>query len=144
MNAGQMGADMVMNSQGGSMGNGKNGKNGNGTIRKVATWGTAIVSIIVISVFISNVIGGSYRKDFRIEQVEKNLGTLCIQIKEIELKVGKMELQELENRTEMAQRLKALENSIAKIDGSLETMKTDMAVIKEINKAVKKLANNGN
>ena len=136
----EMGADLLGNSQGGD--GGRNGKNGNGTIRRIALWGTAIVSIIVISVFISNMIGGSYRKDFRIEQVEKNLGTLCIQIKEIELKVSKMELQELENRTEMAQRLKNLESKMEKIDDSLEVMKTDMTVLKEINRTVKKLAGN--
>ena len=137
MDVRQTGTDMVMNQQ---TTNGR--KNGNGLIRKFALWGTAIVSVIVISVFISNVIGVSYRKDFRIEQVEKDLGILCIQIKEIELKVKQLELTDTEYRVETTQRLKNLESKMEKIDDSLTGMKTDMAVIKEINKNVKKLAGN--
>ena len=134
--AAEMGADMVMAQMAG-----KNGKNGNG-VKRVALWGTAIVSVIVITIFISNIIGGSYRKDFRIEQFEKELALLCIQIKEIDLKIKQMELIDIQHRTETTQRLKNLEVTIEKIDNLLGNINTDMAVIKEINKNVKKLTGN--
>jgi len=131
---------MVMNSQDG--GGKNNRKNGNGMIRRIGMWGVAIVSIIVISVFISSQIGGSYRKDWQIEQNAKILQDMCAQVKEIEVKIKQLELAALEQKTETAQRLKTLEITIEKIDNSLDKMKTDMAVIKEIDKMVKKLAGN--
>ena len=137
MDVRQTGTDMVMNQQ---TTNGR--KNGNGLIRKFALWGTAIVSVIVISVFISSQIGGLYRTDWQIEQHEKTLESICVQIKEMELKIKESELDVLQHKTEMTQRLKILESKFDKIEDLLGDMKTDMAVIKEINKNVKKLAGN--
>ena len=141
MNAGQMGADMIMNSQGGGNNN-KNEKNGNGLIKKAAWVGSVIVSIIVISVFVNNIMGGTFRKDWQIEQNVKTLESVCAEMKDINLKIKKLELEALEQKTETGQRLKTLETTIDKIDNSLDAMKTDMTILKEIDKTVKKLVGN--